>query len=78
MATPSDPKNKKYKTLLSKTCFQNAQKCVFLFTRTISRNQKLQTKAPEKQHVNIASKSECEKYFETYVVIFTYIFSQVH
>jgi len=31
MATPSDPKNKKnVKTVLSKTCFQNAQKCVFL------------------------------------------------
>jgi len=31
MATPSDPKNKKnVKTVLSKTCFQNAQNCVFL------------------------------------------------
>jgi len=31
MATPSDPKNKKYvKTALSKSCFHNAQKRVFL------------------------------------------------
>jgi len=31
MATPSGSKNKKIvKTVWSKTCFQNAQKCVFL------------------------------------------------
>jgi len=44
------------------------------FTRTISRNQRLQTKTPEKYYVNMASQSECEWCFETYVVIFTYIF----
>jgi len=27
-----------------------------------------------KKHVNMASQSECEKCFETYVVSFTYIF----
>jgi len=44
------------------------------FTRTISRNQRLQTKAPEKGHVNMASLAECEKCFEACVVILTYIF----
>jgi len=44
------------------------------FTRTISRNQRLQTKTPVKEHVNMASQSECERCFETYVVIFNYIF----
>jgi len=44
----------------------------------MSRNQRLQAKAPEKYHVNMASQSQCEKCLETYVVIFTYIFSQVH
>jgi len=43
------------------------------FAQTISRNQRLQTKTPEKQHVNMASQSECERCFETYVVIFIYI-----
>ena len=44
------------------------------FTQTISRNQRLQTKTPEKWHVNMASQSECERCFGTYVVIFIYIF----
>jgi len=30
------------------------------FTRTISRNQILQTKTPEKEHVNLAILVECE------------------
>ena len=30
------------------------------FTRTISRNQRLQTKTPGKEHVNMASQCECE------------------
>jgi len=34
----------------------------------------IQTKTPEKQHVNMASQAECERCFETYVVISTYIF----
>jgi len=29
------------------------------FTRTLSRNQRLQTKTPEKEHVNMASQAEC-------------------
>jgi len=53
------------------------KKCVFLFTRTISRNQRLQSKH-RKSNMSMASQSECEKCFQTYVVIFTYIFSQVH
>jgi len=44
------------------------------FTRTISRNQRLQTKTPEKEHVNMASQDECETYFQTDVLIFTLIF----
>jgi len=30
-----------------------------IFTQTISRNQRLQTKTPEKEHVNMASQAEC-------------------
>jgi len=40
------------------------------FTRTISRSQRLQTE----NYINMTSQSECERCFETYVVIFTYIF----
>jgi len=35
------------------------------FTQTISRNQRLQTKTPEKEHVNMASQSEYARCFET-------------
>jgi len=31
-----------------------------IFTQTISRNQRLQTKTPQKEHVNMASQAECE------------------
>jgi len=43
------------------------------FTRTISRNQTLQTKTPEKEHVNMASQAECESCFQANVLIFTFI-----
>jgi len=42
------------------------------FTRTISRNQILQTKTPKKEHVNMASQAECES-FQANVLIFTFI-----
>ena len=38
-------------------------------TRTISRNQRLQTKTLEKQHVNMASQAECESCFQANVLI---------
>jgi len=44
------------------------------FTRTISRNLRLQTKTPEKEHVNMASQAECEICFQDNVLIFTLIF----
>jgi len=44
------------------------------FTRTISRNQRLQTKTPGKEHVNMASQAECESCFQANVLIFTFIF----
>jgi len=34
----------------------------------------LQTKTPEKEHVNLSTQVECERCFEAYVVIFTCIF----
>jgi len=40
------------------------------FTRTISRNLRLQTKIPEKEHVNMASQAECETCFQANVLIF--------
>jgi len=40
------------------------------FNRTISRYQRLQTKTPEKEHVNMASQAECQ----ANVLIFTLIF----
>jgi len=44
------------------------------FTPTISRNQRLQTKPPEKEHVKIASHAECESCFQANVLIFILIF----
>ena len=44
------------------------------FTRTISRNLRLQTKTPEKEHVNMASQAECETCFQANVLISTLIF----
>jgi len=44
------------------------------FTRTISRNQRLQTKTPEKAHVNMANQAECQTCFQANVLIFTLIF----
>jgi len=44
------------------------------FTRTIRRNQRLQTKTPEKEHVNMARQAECESCFQANVLIFTFIF----
>jgi len=41
------------------------------FTRTISRNPRLQTKTPEKEHVNMASQAECETCFQDNLLIFT-------
>jgi len=41
------------------------------FTRTISRNQRIQTKTPEKENVNMASQAECETCFQANVLIFT-------
>jgi len=43
------------------------------FTRTLSRNLRLQTKTPEKEHVNTASQTECETRFQANVLIFTLI-----
>jgi len=40
------------------------------FNRTISRYQRLQTKTPEKEHVNMASQAECQ----ANALIFTLIF----
>jgi len=37
-------------------------------TRTISRNQRLQTKTPKKEHVNMASQAECESCFQANTV----------
>jgi len=45
------------------------------FSRTKSRNQRLQTKTPEKEHVNMASQTECETCFQANVLIFTLIFT---
>ena len=39
------------------------------FTRTISRNQKLQAKTPEKEHFNMASQAECESCFQAKLLI---------
>jgi len=44
------------------------------FTQTISRNQRLQKKTPEKEYVNMASQAECETCFQANVLIFTFIF----
>ena len=44
------------------------------FARTISTNQRLQTKTPEKEHFNMTNKAECETCFHANVLIFTYIF----
>jgi len=44
------------------------------FARTISRNQRLQTKTPEKAHVNMARQTECETCSQANVLIFTLIF----
>jgi len=41
------------------------------FTRTISRNQRLQTKTPEKEYVNVANQAECKSCFQAEVLIFT-------
>ena len=38
------------------------------------RNQRLQIKTPEKEHVNMASQAECESCFQANVLIFTFIF----
>jgi len=38
------------------------------------RNHRLQTKTPEKEHVNMASQTECENCFQANVLIFTVIF----
>jgi len=40
------------------------------FTRTISRNQRLPTKTPEKEHINMDSPAECETCFQANVLIF--------
>jgi len=40
------------------------------FTETTSRNQRLQTKTPETEHVNMASQTECETCFQANVLIF--------
>ena len=47
------------------------------FNRTTSRNQRLQTKTPIKEHVSMASKAECESFFQANVFIFTFIHFQV-
>jgi len=44
------------------------------FTKTTSRNRRLQTKTPEKEHVNMASQTECETFFQANVLLFTLIF----
>ena len=43
-------------------------------TRTISWNLRLQTKTPEKWHVNMANQAECETCFQANVLNFTLIF----
>jgi len=42
--------------------------------RTISGNQRLQTKTPEKEYVNVANQAEYETYFQAKVLIFTFLF----
>ena len=45
------------------------------FTRILSKNLRLQTKTPEKDHVNMAKyQAECESCFKANVFIFTLIF----
>jgi len=44
------------------------------FIRTISRNQRLQTKTPEKEYVNVANQAECETYFQAKVLNFIFLF----
>ena len=45
------------------------------FTRILSRNLQLQTKIPEKEHVNMSKyQAECETFFKANVFIFTLIF----
>jgi len=39
------------------------------FTKT-SRNQRLQTKTPEKERVNMASQTECENCFQANALLF--------
>jgi len=43
-------------------------------TQTTSRNERLQTKRPEKGHVNMASQTECETCFQANVLILILIF----
>jgi len=40
------------------------------FTRTISRNLRLLTETPEKEHVNMANQAECETCFQADASIF--------
>jgi len=42
------------------------------FIRTISRNQTLQTKTPEKEYVNVVNSAECETHFQAKVLIFAF------
>jgi len=44
------------------------------FTRTISRNLRLQAKTPEREHVNMAGQVERESCFQDNVLIFALIF----
>jgi len=45
------------------------------FTRILSRNLRLHTKTPEKEHVNMPKyQAECETCFKANVFIFTLIF----
>ena len=43
------------------------------YTRTTSRNQRLQTKTLEKEHANMVSQAECERCFQANVLIFNFI-----
>jgi len=43
------------------------------FTRT-SRNQRLLTKTPEKEHATMTSRAECESCFQANMLIVTFIF----
>jgi len=70
-------RSKYYSVFLQRKMFPRLERVTrqeTTFTRTLSRNKRLHTKTPEKEHISMVSQPECESCFQANVLIFTFIF----